>query len=221
MLPIREDLNKYLESRNLLPPALEHFEACWGSDLIFPAMYRRLAFPVYDQYGAFVSYIGRTIDAGVLPKYTAIPYNKGCVVYNLDKAKQTNHSFFWLVEGVLDALYVFQCGFDNVLASCGSAISLYQASLIKRYKDTVFIIPDNDKPGLEGAKKSKQHLEMVGVTVFSPPTLPYQEDCDFGDHFVQHKVRATADIERWERLLIRKRDPNLLELLEGSHEKRN
>jgi DNA primase len=196
----------FLRNRHLTLDILKPFDVCWGDDLQFTSLKNRIVFPVNDQYGDTITYIGRTIlpvtDTNV--KYMTLSYDKSSIVYNLDKAKNTREAFFFVAEGIFDIVYLSACGFDNVIAALGSSLNVYQASLLKRYKDKVIIVPDNDKPGLAGAKRTRRALESMGIQVTVPPVLGYAEGEDFGDFYTYNPQWANKVVNEWVQMLTTK-----------------
>lgn len=106
----------------------------------------RIVIPVRDaQYNA-VGFIGRAILDEQEPRYL---YNQGFkradVLFNIQNAKQ--HDACIVVEGSVDAMFVHQAGFPNVVATLGSKISEYQFKLLRKYFDKIIIFSDNDEAG--------------------------------------------------------------------------
>lgn len=106
----------------------------------------RIVIPVRDaQYNA-VGFIGRAILDEQEPRYL---YNQGFkradVLFNIQNAKQ--HDACIVVEGSVDAMFVHQSGFPNVVATLGSKISEYQFKLLRKYFDQIIIFSDNDEAG--------------------------------------------------------------------------
>jgi DNA primase len=76
-------------------------------------------------------------------------YNKGFkranVLFNIQNAKQYNSCI--VVEGSIDAMFIHQAGFPNVVATLGSKISDFQFKLLKKYFDSIIVFSDNDEAG--------------------------------------------------------------------------
>jgi len=112
----------------------------------------RITFPIRDREGRAVGFGARALG-DEKPKYlnsnqTAI-FDKRSVLYGLEKAydaiRRTRSVV--IVEGYMDAIAAHQHGFDNVVASMGTALTPPQVASIRRYVDRVFLALDSDAAG--------------------------------------------------------------------------
>src|SRR6201999_1831290 len=95
----------------------------------------RVMFPIMGEQGRVIAFTGRTLatDEKSGPKYLNSPetpiYSKSRVLFNLDLAKEWIRKFDYaiLVEGQMDCISVFAAGFQNVIASSGTAFTELQA----------------------------------------------------------------------------------------------
>ena len=98
------------------------------------------------------------------PKYMNTPetltYSKRRVLYGLNLAKKTKRPNIILCEGNLDVVTLHQAGFDNAVASMGTALTVEQTRLLSRYTKELVLCYDNDKAG---ALATQRALEPVGV----------------------------------------------------------
>lgn len=106
----------------------------------------RVVIPVRDAQYKLVGFIGRAVKSEQEPRYL---YNKGFkradVLFNIQNAKAYNSCI--IVEGSIDAMFIHQAGFPNVVATLGSRVSEYQYKLMRRYFDSIIIFSDNDAAG--------------------------------------------------------------------------
>lgn len=128
----------------------------------------RLMFPVIDVKGAVVGFSGRALGNNE-PKYlnssdTPV-FNKSKNLFAINLAKKTHAKSFILCEGNIDVVSLHQAGFDNAVASLGTALTSEQAKLISRFTDSVIIAYDNDSAGQKAAKRSIPIFESVGLQV--------------------------------------------------------
>ncbi|MCF6286079.1 MAG: DNA primase, partial [Candidatus Hydrogenedentes bacterium] len=130
----------------------------------------RLIFPIKDVSGNVVAFGGR--DLGDSPaKYINSPetqvYRKSKVLYGLHEARDAmrQEKSAVLVEGYFDALRCFEAGIENVVASCGTALTPEQASLIRRYVPEVVLVYDGDAAGIKAAMKGTGILTAAGLAV--------------------------------------------------------
>src|SRR3954467_2771509 len=112
----------------------------------------RVIFPIRDQNGHAVGLGGRLLD-GEGPKYLNSPstplFDKSRTLYLIDKAKGPirRGGQAVIVEGYTDALMAHQAGFDNVVASLGTALTPGQVALLTRYASRIVLAYDVDPAG--------------------------------------------------------------------------
>jgi DNA primase len=129
-----------LSERGLEYETLETFEVGYSMPK------ERVVIPVRDAQYKLVGFIGRAVKSEQEPRYL---YNKGFkradVLFNIQNAKAYNSCI--IVEGSIDAMFIHQAGFPNVVATLGSRVSEYQYKLMRRYFDSITIFSDNDAAG--------------------------------------------------------------------------
>ena len=137
----------------------------------------RLMFPVADQHGRIIAFSGRALDPppGAEPestppaKYINSPegplYKKGQVLFGLDTAKvaMRKHNQVILCEGNFDLLAIYQAGFEHVMAPLGTAFTLEQARLIRRFAEEVVVVFDGDGAGRKATRAAYDLLEGAGL----------------------------------------------------------
>ena len=112
----------------------------------------RVLFPIRDQNGHAVGLGGRLLE-GEGPKYLNSPatplFDKSRTLYLIDKAKGPirRSGQAVIVEGYTDALMAHQAGFDNVVASLGTALTPNQIGLLTRYANRIALAYDVDAAG--------------------------------------------------------------------------
>ncbi len=130
----------------------------------------RLIFPIHSESGKVVAFAGRTLRDEE-PKYLNSPqtkiYHKSDVLYNLNRARNSirkvEHSI--LVEGYMDVIGVFSAGVEQVVASCGTAITSSQVRSLKRHSDRIVVNFDPDRAGAAAAERSIQMFLDEGMHV--------------------------------------------------------
>ena len=142
----------------------------------------RLVIPIHNVTGDVVAFGGR--DLGDSPaKYINSPetlvYKKSRVLYGLNEARnamrKTKEAI--LVEGYFDLLRCFDAGIENVVATCGTALTSEQARLIHRYVPKVTVLYDGDPAGIKAALKGLGILMAAGLEVRAM-VLPDAQDPD-------------------------------------------
>ena len=131
----------------------------------------RLMLPVIDTRGDVVGFGSRVIDNSE-PKYMntteTITYSKRRILYGLNLAKKTRRPNIILCEGNLDVVTLHQAGFDNAVASMGTALTVEQTRLLSRFTKELVLCYDNDNAGQLATQRA---LEMLNNTEFSVKVL--------------------------------------------------
>ncbi|MGL5755097.1 MAG: DNA primase [Paraclostridium sp.] len=129
----------------------------------------RVIFPIFDYRGNVIGFGGRVLDDG-LPKYLNSPdtlaFNKKYNLYGLNFArKNIADRTMVLVEGYMDLISLYQFGIRNVCATLGTALTLEQGNLLKRYVDTVIISYDSDEAGIKATLRAIDILTSASINV--------------------------------------------------------
>jgi len=128
----------------------------------------RLMLPVVDVRGDVVAFGSRVLDKSE-PKYMNSPetpvYSKRRVLYGLNLAKKTKRPNIILCEGNLDIVTLHQAGFDNAVASMGTALTVEQTRLLSRYTKELVLCYDNDNAGKIATERALQILNNSEFTV--------------------------------------------------------
>lgn len=142
----------------------------------------RVMFPVFDSRGRVIGFGGRVLDDSK-PKYLNSPetavFKKGTNLYGLNfsiKNKIEDRTII-IVEGYMDCISLHQYGITNVVASLGTALTINQAKLLKRYVDKVIISYDADLAGQSATIRGLQILKGEGFDV-RVLTVPQGKDPD-------------------------------------------
>ena len=158
----------------------------------------RVMFPICNEQGKVIAFTGRTLDVNEKagPKYLNSPetpiYSKGRVLFNLDKAKDAirHLGYAILVEGNVDCISVFTAGFQNVIATSGTAFSEPQVRLLSRFTKQVVV---NFDPDTAGAAATERSLSMLIDEEFDIKVLTLEPGFD-PDLFIRRKgPKAYAD----------------------------
>lgn len=145
----------------------------------------RLIFPIINAFDEVVAFGGRLLEKKDFAKYKntkeTILFNKSKILYNINllkklKRQQTIPNVIF-VEGYMDTISLYQAGFENVVASMGTALTKEQARLVKRYSDNVLISYDGDFAGQKNTIRGLEILKAEGLTVRVVP-LPEGADPD-------------------------------------------
>jgi DNA primase len=164
-------------------------------DAAVSAMYskfrNRVMFPIASDAGRVIAFTGRTLatDEKAGPKYLNSPetpiYSKSRVLFNLDLAKEWIKKFDYtiLVEGQMDCISVYAAGFQNVIASSGTAFTELQAKLLARFSKNVVV---NFDPDTAGAKAAERTIGLLVEEEFTIKVLTLEQGFD-PDLYIRRK----------------------------------
>ncbi len=143
---------------------------------------QRLLFPIDDTTGNIVAFGGRVLDDS-LPKYINSPesplYYKSSILYGLSQAKNDmrRQRKAIVVEGYFDHLALVQASIENVVATCGTALTTEHAKVLKRYVDQVILLFDQDQAGQKACFRAMPDLLQSGLQL-QTLSLPAGDDPD-------------------------------------------
>ncbi|MEQ8330544.1 MAG: DNA primase [Longimicrobiales bacterium] len=144
----------------------------------------RIIFPIEGLSGKVVAFGGRILaDRSDAPKYLNSPetpiYHKGQVLYGLHRARHAirKEEAALVVEGYMDLVALAAHGFDNVVATLGTAMTEEHARLLSRYTSRVLLLFDSDAAGLKATFRAGDTLLEAGLHP-AVVTLPPGEDPD-------------------------------------------
>lgn len=127
----------------------------------------RVMFPIIDRRGNIIAFGGRALEADAQAKYlnsdeTPV-FHKRSGLFSLNFAKNSKENFLILCEGYMDVISLNQAGFDNAVATLGTAITPEQARLMRQYCEEVVISYDSDGAGQKATMKAINLLSEAGV----------------------------------------------------------
>ena len=133
---------------------------------IYDSFRDRVMFPIIDLRGNVIAFGGRIID-GEGPKYlnssdTPV-FKKSRNLFSLNFAKRSDERRLILAEGYMDVIAVNQAGFENVVATLGTALTPEQARIMSQYADEVIIAYDSDGAGQNATQRAINLLSEAGV----------------------------------------------------------
>jgi DNA primase len=176
----------------LAAASLEARSAKLGASLAMYSKFRnRVMFPIANDTGRIIAFTGRTLstDQKAGPKYLNSPetaiYSKSRVLFNLDHAKEAIRKLDYaiLVEGQMDCISVFAAGFQNVIASSGTAFTELQARLLGRFSKNLVV---NFDPDTAGARATERTLGLLVEEEFQIKVLTLESGFD-PDLYIRRK----------------------------------
>jgi DNA primase len=144
----------------------------------------RIIFPIHNQSGKILGFGARLIKKNDrAPKYINTPENeiylKSKLLYGMYFARQTidKQDECLLVEGYTDVISLHQAGVENVVASGGTALTVDQLRLIRKYTHNLTIVYDGDSAGIKAAARGLDLALEEGLNV-KLVLIPDNEDPD-------------------------------------------
>ena len=134
----------------------------------------RVIFPWLNVSGKVVAFGGRLLDSrtkGVQQKYVNSSdseiYHKDHELYGLYQAKKAiaKEDRVYMVEGYTDVIAMHQCGLENVVANSGTALSVYQIKLLRRFTQYITLLYDGDEAGIHAAMRGTDMLLQEGMNI--------------------------------------------------------
>lgn len=180
------DLYKYLKNKGYTDNQMKDsglvdiYEGKGGKD----KFWNRVMVPILDINGKVIGFGGRILgSADGVPKYintkeTAV-FDKSRNLFAMNIARRSKRRGIIICEGYMDVISMHQAGFDNAVASLGTAFTVGQANLIKRYSDEVYLAYDSDDAGTKATLKVIGMLRDVGLTTRIIDMKPYKDPDEF------------------------------------------
>ncbi len=144
--------------------------------------WNRAMFPIMDVRGKVIGFGGRVMGDGE-PKYLNSPetkiFDKSRNLYGLNLARVSKRPQILLCEGYMDVIALHQAGFDNAVASLGTAFTIGHANLLKRYTSEVYLTFDSDGAGIKAALRAIPILKEAGLTARVINMKPHKDPDEF------------------------------------------
>lgn len=144
--------------------------------------WNRVMVPILDINGKVIAFGGRVLG-DAKPKYlntkeTAV-FDKSHNLFAMNIARRSKKRGIIICEGYMDVIAMHQAGFDNAVASLGTAFTLGQAGIIKRYTEEVYLAYDSDGAGTNATLKAIGILREVGLITRVIDMKPYKDPDEF------------------------------------------
>ena len=130
-----------------------------GQNRRYDRFRERIMFPIRNVKGQVIGFGGRVLDSGE-PKYLNSPetplFNKGSELYGLFEARLAirEQQYVLVVEGYMDVVALAQLGFQNAVATLGTACTPVHVQKLMRQTDTVIFSFDGDSAGRRAARRA-------------------------------------------------------------------
>ena len=144
--------------------------------------WNRVMFPIQDSNHRVIGFGGRVMG-DAKPKYLNSPetmiFDKSRNLYGLNFARTSRKGNIILCEGYMDVIAMHQAGFAQAVASLGTAFTMGQAGLLKRYADEVLLAYDSDGAGVNAALRAIGILRQSGLRGRIIDMKPYKDPDEF------------------------------------------
>jgi len=150
-----DKLYQFLKSKNYSATAIEK------SGLILKEgnkdrFRERIIFPIIDKFNRTIAFGGRTLTDAI-PKYLNSPetiiFDKSSNLYGINLLK-TNPQELIITEGYVDVIALHKIGFENTLATLGTALSQNHIIISWKYNNEPIICFDGDNAGKRAATRA-------------------------------------------------------------------
>lgn len=176
----RDDLYKYLKSKGYKDEELKdsglikYDEKQGGSD----RFWNRVMYPIIDTNNRVIGFGGRVMG-DAKPKYINTQdtpvFDKSRNLYGLNLAKKSKRLGIIFCEGYMDVISMHQAGFDNAVASLGTALTVGQVNLVKRFTDRVYLAYDSDEAGTKAALRALEIMREFEMPARVISLKPYKD----------------------------------------------
>ncbi|MGN0406689.1 MAG: DNA primase, partial [Bacteroides sp.] len=178
-----DDLYKYMKSKGYKDDILKETGLfTYDGNKVTDKFWNRVMFPIMDMNNRVIGFGGRVMGDGK-PKYLNSPetklFDKSRNLYGLNFARTSRKPNIIICEGYMDVISLHQAGFNQAVASLGTALTPGQASLMKRYTDQVLITYDSDGAGVKAALRAIPILKEAGLTTKVINMKPYKDPDEF------------------------------------------
>ena len=178
------DLYKYLKSKGYSDSLLKESGLMQVDerDGMRDKFWNRVMFPIMDSRNRIIGFGGRVMG-DAKPKYLNSPetkvFDKSRNLYGLNLARTSRKPNMILCEGYMDVIAMHQAGFNQAVASLGTAFTQQQSVILKRYTNEVLLTYDSDEAGTKAALRAAPILREAGVTTRVIRMEPYKDPDEF------------------------------------------
>ena len=151
--------------------------------------YHRIMFPLHNLAGQVVGYSGRIYESQDSAKYintkeTEI-FKKGEILYNYHRARDfcRQSGTVIIMEGFMDVIRAYSVGVQNVIATMGTAVTKYQANLIRRLANQVILCFDGDTAGAKATFTCGKELQTMDIY---PKVVRLEENLDPDEYILKY-----------------------------------
>ncbi len=210
----RDDLYRYLRNKGYTDVQLKDSglvnisEKDGGTD----KFWNRAMIPILDINGKVIAFGGRVMGDGK-PKYINTSdtpvFDKSHNLFAMNIARRSRRKGFICCEGYMDVISMHQAGFDNAVASLGTAFTFGHANIIKRYANEVYLAYDSDDAGVNATLKVIGILKETGVRARVINMRPYKDPDEIiqalGSEGFEERIKSAESAMMFEARILSER----------------
>lgn len=178
-----DELYRYMKSRGYEDSILKETGLfIFDEKGVFDRFRNRAMFPIMNINNKVIGFGGRVMGDGE-PKYLNSPettlFDKSRNLFGLNVAKSSRKNNLIICEGYMDVISMHQAGFDQAVASLGTALTPGHANLMKRYVKDILVCYDSDGAGTKAAIRAISILRDAGLRTKVINMKPYKDPDEF------------------------------------------
>lgn len=153
-----------------------------GKSYYYDKFYNRLMFPIFNKNGYLIGFGGRTLTnntAKYINSQETVLFDKGSNLYGMQIASRTKSKYFIVCEGNVDVIMLHQFGYNNAVASLGTALTRDHVELLLSYDKEIYLVYDSDDAGKKATNKAIKLFEEYGVYPRIIDLSPYKDPDEF------------------------------------------
>ncbi len=179
----KDELYRYMKSRGHSDELLRDTGLfIYNEREVRDRFFNRAMFPIMNISNKVIGFGGRVMGEGE-PKYLNSPetkiFDKSRNLFGLNLARSSRKKNLIICEGYMDVIAMHQAGFDQAVASLGTALTTGHASLMKRYTNDVLVCYDSDGAGTKAAIRAIGILRSAGLRTKVINMKPYKDPDEF------------------------------------------
>lgn len=179
----RDDLYRYMKKEGYSDKVLKESGLFTISEKgVNDKFWNRVMYPIMDINNKVIGFGGRVMGDGE-PKYLNSPetmlFDKSRNLYGLNVARTSRKPNLIICEGYMDVIALHQAGFNQAVASLGTALTTGHAMLLKRYTNDVLLTYDSDGAGVKAALRAIPILKEAGLRIKVINMRPYKDPDEF------------------------------------------
>ncbi len=167
------------------------------NDKFYDFFTNRITFAISDEEDNTIAFSGRVYQSeDKRAKYSNSPetkiFTKSKILYNLSNAKKVLLQNYEIIvcEGFMDVIGLYKAGFENAVATMGTAFGIDQIKTLKRYTNTLNIFMDSDQAGQSAALKIASLAVKYGFEVKIVESVENMDVYDIYQNLGEDKLQS-------------------------------